>query len=464
MIFRKKACIGVIWCLCITSVFGAEEMESTPLKIKSVTLSPSFAWLSGTVEMKLDSGFQKVTVRLPIQKVPSNSNISVGEGIQVMNVSFREAFRKDDRIKVFQDSIKKLHDSLTAVELDLQVAQARQQVLWDNRQIRVSDKSIYTDDLDELNQFLSKELSSILLSIQTLKEIKVVLHNSVSEITSELRQQAERNQIVYCDMTIFSPKTLKVESVIFIQTEEAGWSPSYVIDYQTSSGTYDVTPVFEIWQNTLHAWNNINISVMGICDTINPSNFLPETYNLGRLTLSGNSGKKTRVYHNKKSHRGQLKYVCDLSLEGQMTLNLKILDLQNSSYQSGIAYVSLEGNFLGQSTFSSKVFSDTFTTKFLHMPGVYSRKEVVKEKTKKTITGKKNKNEVYYRIDVKSDLSYSIDVEIIDIFNIDDASDEKVNFDLPKGSKILQNGRVTMPLKLEPNSSKTLDYGVRVSF
>lgn len=464
MIFLRKACISLIWCLSVTILWAAQDGKSTSLRIESAAISPNFAWLGGNVDLQLDSGYQDVTIQIPVCKEPIGSNISAGAGIQVLKVSFRQASAKNDVINTLQDSVTVLQDSLAALEHRLQVAQLSRQILWDNREIRVSDKSIYVDDLDELNEFLSEKLSSILATIQTLDKSKKSLLKSILEITNELEQKTQQNQIVYCDMTILSPQAQTAKLGVFVQTDDAGWNSSYVIDYKSADGTCAITPVFELWQTTLYNWKNVDISINNVSDSLNTQRFLPETHILGRMTVSGNSGKKTRVYHNKKSHRSELKYVCDQSLGGQMTLNLKILDLQNSSYQAGNAFLSLDGNFLGQSTFSSEVFSDTFTTSFSNIYGVYVGKEVMREKTKKTITGKKNKNEIYYRINIKSELLYAIDLEIIDDFKISESSDEKVNFDLPKGSQILSKGKVSIPVKLEPNSSKTLDYGVRVSF
>lgn len=464
MIFYKKACISIAWCFCITVLWGGQESKSSLLKIESATISPNFAWLGGSVNMKLDSGYQEVTVRLPVSEKPDGSNISTTLGVQVLKVSFRTANLRSDEIEALTDSVSTLEDSLAVIEHRLQVAQARKQILWDNREIRVSDKSIYVDDLDELNEFLSQELSTIFKTIKTLKDIRQTLSNSILEIANQIAKQTQQNQSVYCDIGLLSPKTQDAVLSIYVRTNNAGWTPSYVVDFKTLDGTCAVTPAFDIWQNTLHNWENVNISINGIQDSLKIDAFLPETHNLGHLTVLGNSGKKTRVYHNKKSHRAELKYVCNQSLGGQMTLNLKILDLQNLSFQGGNAFFSLDGNFLGQSTFSSEVFSDTFMTSFPYMYGVHTNKEVMKEKTKKTITGKKSKNEIYYRINVESKLTYAVDLEIIDDFNIDNTSGEKVNFDLPKGSQILPKGKVSIPLKMEPNSSKTIDYGVRVSF
>jgi hypothetical protein len=381
-------------------------------------------------------------------------------------ISDSSTFFNDPLLRIISRALHQMEDSLQGVLFTESQIGYLKTILDENMGIEVSDKSIYTDDLDELLGFYAKKLRNLQKDLTTAKLHKKRLVHQIDSL-----KQAKQNRLTTLapavhgvQLNIVADFDMEQPVRISFFTQLATWAPQYGLKAQMDKAELDVNAM--VSQHTGFNWNNVQLR-LSYDQTGNRKSLkygshavtflLPYPVQLG----NGQSMFVPKLSNYRVAAR-QL-FVCDPSLSHLSQPILEIKELKGIFLPEGTITVGTATNGQVQDSFISGLFQDSMTLSLPMTHEVVSTKYVVKEKLSNSLVGNKASSKVEWVATITN--STPIEQTIIFRDRIPFASANPnvlMEYNLPKGA-VKYNGYFELTLLLPANERMELNYGFEIT-
>ncbi|MCB0736505.1 MAG: DUF4139 domain-containing protein [Bacteroidetes bacterium] len=362
----------------------------------------------------------------------------------------------------FADSIKTLTDTLNNQKLKLSINQQSQRLLWDNRTIRVSDKSIYVDDLSELEEFMTERMLKLKKQQQSqerrISKTEATIKTLESKEYTLNQEAAERSSL---SINVSAARALKTNIRIVYRTQLAYFTPEYHANFNTQTKQYALKLGAHLVNSTKLNWNNIQINLVDDkldferTDHIILNNF----YIQGSFSIE--SGKKTFIYHKNILVDGDLNYVCSAIAAEESMIKANINNLYGLRLTNGELVLACDGNVINKQSISKPSYTDSISVIAKPAYGLAIQKATLDNKGKQLFGGK-DKIERSYSLSISSELPFAINMVYTDRILEPNTDSKSVDMSGSKDVVLNEDGVVLYETTLLPFEKRNIEYGFKI--
>lgn len=435
-------------------------------QVKAVSFMPSSAFLSCQISnISLNEGLNVVD----ISNVARDVNLSTLSFSQVANAEITKVkilkknnYNSDHNIKAIDSLIVLAMDSLNWIEFNLKRNEQLSNILHENSEIDVSDKSIYIDDLDELLTYYKYKLRKL--------------------EAEKRRLDYHKNQLVY---QIDSLKTAKEKRIATLGI------PSTYLRVHISSSMASSTNISFDYLTDLAGWTTkysilvgnetANLKIGAACFQYSGSNWESALFTLSygqALDKNMESSLSQFSIPNQKNLRsGDTLFIYSiLNQEIETSESFVCKPSQSPLVSKKVAVTGLDGLFLpkgqvnivtnsGQVHFdslSSDLFSDSSLYSLGYSNEIIFNRTLSKEKLRKSILGNKKTIEIEWTISFENTSNKTQTILIEDFLPTVSKNEIEIDLNLPRGSNTYDDTFI-YSFELDSGEKEEISYGFIIS-
>lgn len=445
-------------------VFGYSQSTSQS-KIKNVSIYQNSALIVADTEpISFTKGFNSITISGITQGVDQNSlslkcdpTLKVLKTIVIVDVL---PIGKDKIIAGFDKEIASLQDSLKWVEFALKRNEILKKTVYDNREIEVSDRSIYVDDLDELLVFLKLKLRNL----ENEKEKRVYHRNTLNYQIDSLKT-AKQNRIA----TLGYPKAsitaqisaendIKTPLQLFYKTEKADWTPKYIIALDQEKSTLNFRA--DVAQSSGLNWTDVNTAL--VYGENGDMNRPCVTMNINKNVSISNGDSAINIDVRKFDIECKQIFKVNPSKKSFALLEYQVTGLRGEYLPQGpVTFISSTGQ-QHFDTLESTLFHDSVSYQFGYVNDITFERTLSKEKLSRALIGNKHSVEVEWTLNVINNSSEDQLIEITDFLPNNKENIIGLELNLPKNA-ITTDNEFSFSDKLKPGEEKDYTYGFKIT-
>lgn len=480
--FRTSRRIALFWAVITAQVFPLfAQPQDVYVQVKSGVVGPERASLyavsnkvfikKGIQELVLDGFGNSIDPKSIRSKIDGEHSRIVSIRIDSVN-----HHRANETFNKLEGAISILQDTLISIEQSLKRLEYLEEVLKHNRQITVSDKSIYVDDLDELldyyrnkrrlfdneKQYLEHHRKSVSHQIDSLETAK----NAVATTLGINRP------LLYVQIAAENDEEIGME--FWYDVSEVSWRPSYSVSL-VDSEVGEVAMSSHLKQSTGVDWQGIQLSLSYGEQFIARNQYRTNKTTNG-ITVS-NPFSVVRVDQPISLKHGEttflngvaqfpVKYdITHYCIPEQSNLaveNIKFTRLSGVYLPKGAAVIEGGERVQISDTLENTFFDDSLVYSMGFTSDILVTKQLEKEKFKKSIIGNKQSISVSWRLEMKNERSEDVWVTILDRLPSTKKTSVVIENDLPKGAVLVQ-GALSYTVKLKANETTEVSYGFQIN-
>lgn len=470
------------WCVAICAsitLVNAQGIQSVVL-IKSAVLGQQSASLYATSEgVTLKPGLNELIFDgLGNSIIPSSIKMKVAKGGRIISfkVDSNNSDLIDDQYRTLELSIKEKRDSLEMIGFKLGRLKVLQDVLMENKQISVSDKSIYVDDLDELLDYYQDKLMLFHKEKTRLEHHRNVANHQIDSLETAKNKLATtlgvNRPLLY--VQIASESEQEIEMEFWYEVKDATWSPGYTVSLQ-KDGQGVLSMASYMTQSTGVSWNRIQLSLQY---GKHVENHIGTTQN---ARSEGSVGSKpfsvVRIDNPTTIESGTTSFLSDASQfdvtyeitnycipeqTNQVVENIKFTGLSGVYLPKGNATIERSDKVQISDTLESLFFDDSLSYSMGFSNNVLVYKHLEKEKFRKAIIGNKQSISVSWQLVLENLRDEDVLVTVVDRLPTSKNASVVIVNDLPKGATI-DHEFFTYQVKLKSNEKSEITYGFQIN-
>lgn len=143
----------------------------------------------------------------------------------------------------------------------------------------------------------------------------------------------------------------------------------------------------------------------------------------------------------------------------------RITDWGNLQLLSGKSTIYFQGAYSGESNLDAESVKDTLEIALGRDESILLERRLNKDLSSEQSFGSKQKKELHWEIEVRSNKSHPVILELIDQLPLSDNRNVSVEIlDIREASHEEESGKLTWELRLEPNSSKQIDFSYELKY
>jgi hypothetical protein len=143
----------------------------------------------------------------------------------------------------------------------------------------------------------------------------------------------------------------------------------------------------------------------------------------------------------------------------------RITDWGNLQLLSGKSTIYFQGAYSGESNLDAESVKDTLEIALGRDDNILLERRLNKELSKQQSFGSKEQRELHWEIEVRSNKSHPVMLELIDQVPLSDNRNVSVEIiDIGDGKSEKDSGKLTWELRLEPNSSQQIDFSYELKY
>lgn len=421
----------------------------------------------------------------------SSIQISPSRNVEVLNVRLGLDSVSILNYKLYKrltDSLKILTDSLNRRNEALKRHYFLKRTLEVNNDIRVSDRSIYIDDLDELLHFYNAKLAEM-----DRKELRLI--SQVASLSHQIESISTAKKELITTLgyprasvhVLLRARESKSDSLrLNYVTHKASWSPVYSLQLNSNQETTEISHWANVVQRTGFDWKNVELSFHA---AVSPGDKFLQNTDIDKVLerapiigeLSGRdfSGKRVKVIHGFSLNSG----------------NEQLIRLKEENYPSGLfryyypalsndvyafAYVkglagdvlpygpvslNRDGVYVGTDSLKSEVFDDSLTFNFGPVRDLEIHRELEKDKLRKSILKSVVKQEVEFKLKIENKSGIPQEFILVDKIPTGILEDVEIDYNLPRGSEINREAKFfSAIIKVPEGETIEIQYGFQVKY
>lgn len=263
----------LLFALCLNSVFGQTEknIESKPV---AITVFLDKAQVSRTASTSLEAGrYGLVLSGLSANLDPQSIQVSGKGAFSILGVSHRRNFLNEFNRP---QSLKKLYDSLSWFQKQLQqeinkkeVLEKEEQLLVANQKFSGNNQNLTVNELKLMSDYYRARMTEI-FGGKTKAAEQIRTWNE--RIARTNRQIAEQNELLTGNtgeivVAIQAEKSTPVNLEVKYIVANAGWTPVYDLRAAGTATPVSIIYKAQVYQSTGEIWNDVKVSL----STANPN-------------------------------------------------------------------------------------------------------------------------------------------------------------------------------------------------
>lgn len=395
----------------------------------------------------------------------SSIRVNAGESVRVLSYQWvtdsnliqdEELRGLDFQIAVHKDSLK------SAMKTERRLLYAKG-VLDANKQIEVSDKSIYIDDLDELVTYYKSALRGWDKEFALLKHHKKALNHQIDSLETAKNSRVTTLESINTALYVQLSAQLEVKRTLDFtyEIESAYWEPDYFISLNEEN-VASLAMSARVYQYTGFDWNDIDLS-FEFGEGADDTKGIAYSSNYMKASQKASIPRRTETYIfdlKKLSCSYKMASIANPNTSAHPYNSLLIADLSGFSLPKGKVTLKMTSGFQKTDTFSSTLDQDSNVFSLGLDNSVLCTKSLSKEKLSKSVVGGKQTLVLEWEALLINNSSKTQTLTYIDYLP-SSAPGVVIENNLPKGSKTAAN-QFNYTVVLEPGESKTLPYKFRI--
>lgn len=455
-------------------------------------------------------------------RVVSDPNFSI-VNVQV-STDYLTENPKSDEIKQLKKQVEELTFKIEDEEIMIKVNRDKIDFLNQNKQLSGKNDPISPENFKQMNQIYGSNLEALTLDIQkrdrTVKKYREELDKLNNQLGTLTRMPSTPSGVLTLTIQAKANKSSKLSFSVY--THNASWYPSYDIKFVGFDKPLEITYYANILQQTQVDWEKVSIllstaqpqlsaqiptlypyflsfvtpqpMVVGgaimsnkaasprskeeITFEFSQESFdeaIPETsgfsqmeiikeYKVAARQTIPSSPKSMLISYGETKVDASFEYQAVPKLSEKVYLIAKIHDWKKAELADGVAKLFMENSYVGESRLNTGQYQDTLQLSFGVDHNVIVKRERVENYSEKTIIGSNRRENASYKITVRNNKSYPINIMIADQVPISKVGEISVDVvDLDGGKLDKERGRVEWNLNLNSNEMKvvTLKYTLK---
>lgn len=279
----KKLFLLFVMFAFVSSVnFAGDETVIKP-NLNNVKVFLRGAELNYSAKVKLNKGFNDIVFTGLSSSIDQNSiSVSAKGDAVIMSVgqhfNFLRTQEKTPQIKMLEDSLETLNKSLAMNQNENNVLNDEIELLMANKSIGNEKIGVSISELQKMADYFRKRLTEIRGKMYDLSFAAKKIQKNIDRIKNqldELNNQINKptNEIVV-SVSAKSSGTFEIDFSYLMR--DAGWTPAYDIRVDKLNSPAQLNYKADVWQNSGFDWNDVAI----VLSTRNPvaNNNKPELY------------------------------------------------------------------------------------------------------------------------------------------------------------------------------------------
>lgn len=454
-------------CATLLSSAGFAQAQVEEVVTKRAHLRQSGALITAQSRpITLKKGVSGILFKGIASSAPESSiRINVGESVRVLSYKWvtDSNLIQDEDLRRINAEIAVQKDSLRSANRAERRLLYAKGVLDANRQIDVSDKSIYIDDLDELVTYYKSALRAWDNEFMQLKHHKKALNHQIDSLEtakSSLMTTLESiNTALYVQLSAQTEVKRTLDFTYEIET--AHWEPDYFISLN-GDGEASLAMSARVHQSTGFDWNDIALSF----------EFGEDSEGADGATYSANFMKASQVTNvpqhvetyifdlKKLNCTYQMASIANPNTSAHPYNSVLLSNLSGFSLPKGKVTLKTVSGFQKTDTLSSSIDQDSNWFSLGLDNGVLCTKSISKEKLSKSIVGSKQTLSLEWEAVLVNNSSRTQNITYTDYLPIA-GEGVLIENDLPKGSQS-STSQFSYNVVLEPGASETISYKFRI--
>lgn len=514
----------LLFTLAYAMSFGQNAKSIDP-KITDVTVFLNGAQVthSGDVSMKAGENQLKIGY-LPLQLDPNSIQVEGGNGYMIVSVRHQVNYLQNTGGNAEWKAIKDSLDFYTFQAQEIaglkNVVLQEKQLLEANREMKGSNAVLVADDLMEMANFFKERFKQIEYRWLELMEQSRVNQENIQRMQNQMSSLNQRSgsnpsEILF---TIRADKDGKFPLKLSYFTQNAGWYPNYDLRAEDINSPIELVYRAKVFQSTGNDWKGVNLTIStgnpivgGQIPTLYPWYLYPyqiqevaimyqgienatpsvmfnnnsikekrEDMTMANFTQVSNNTVNTEfkinlpydvpsdnqpydVIMQKENVKGVFDYVTIPKLDNDAFLRARLTDWMQYSLIPGESNIYFKGTFVGKGFIDPAQAIDTLTVSLGRDRAIQVKREQIKEYSKTSLFGNKQKTTKAFEITVTNTKKQAITIEIEDQLPISQNEEIEVEVEETSGASIGFNQELSWKLTLQPGETvkKVIRFNVK---
>ncbi|MBN4062013.1 DUF4139 domain-containing protein [Bacteroidales bacterium AH-315-I05] len=271
----KKLILFSALALFFTKGFSLPDEPGTAVtKIEKVTVFLSGAQITRSGLYYVNEGTGKIRFyKLSPYIDPNSIQVKAKDDITILSVTHQYNYlseqKKSPEVKALEDSLGQVNMKLDINRSLKNVYEEEKSLLVANKIIKVNEKTIFVEELEDVADFYRNRMSEIALKILEINKIEKKLNERRIKLQSQLNvanssRSKSTGEIV---IEVSSEKKVNTKFWLSYVVRNAGWTPTYDIRAESIEKPISLDYKAKVWQNTGIDWEKVELSL----STGNPS-------------------------------------------------------------------------------------------------------------------------------------------------------------------------------------------------
>ena len=483
---------AICWLLLLALGHPSYGQKSTLIDsnslIKNVKLFSKGASIYRTSSgLSLNEGLNRVEISGVSASIFSESiKVYPEKDLQVLNSSIRIdslGFKDIPIYRKIADSLFATRERIRSVGSNINRYQELRKILLDNRNIRVSDRSIYIDDLEELLLFFDRRLKRYNTVIDSLtRHQKKLIDNRERLVTAKRKTVTTLGYPRATVILLLRAQTdMNTQLQISYSVRNAGWHPRYSINALPSSKEMSIIGWAEVFQNTGQDWMNVPVEFMTgyvddlsftdgaagdlIADTLSDKSRITRIAATSAPITIRNGVENELTFLFEEKHKGEVINYCYPSKQERVYVNVAGTGLVGSYYPKGEAALSINNNYLRTLLIHKAPYQDSASFSLGVNDDFTVRRVLDKDKFRKSLLGSTIKQEVLFTLYLTNNSNKEAEIVVYDKLPRTQKSAVEVNYNVPRGANVNENmGFFLLRSKIVAGETIEINYGYKLSY
>lgn len=495
----------------------AQNVKSIDPKITDVTVFLSGAQVThaGDVAMKAGENQFKLGY-LPLQLDPNSIQVEGNNNYMIVSVRHQVNYLQNTggnaEWKAVKDSLDfYLFQAQEIAGLKNVVIQEKQ-LLEANREMKGNNAVLIADDLMEMANFFKERFKQIEYRWLELSEQSRINQENIQRMQNQMNSLNQRNGTNPSEIliTIRAEKDGKFPLRLSYFTQNAGWYPNYDLRAEDINSPIELIYRAKVFQSTGNDWKGVNLTIStgnpivgGQIPVLYPWYLYPynlmnvamvESYSHDRNdtpSVAYQSGAEykleerksvadyTQVTNNtvntefkislpydipsdnqqydvimqRETIKGAFDYVTVPKLDNDAFLRARLTDWMQYSLLPGESNIYFKGTFVGKGFIDPAQAVDTLTVSLGRDRAIQVKREQIKEFSKTSLFGGKQKTTKAFEISVTNTKKQAITIEIQDQLPISQNADIEVEMEETSGASVGANQQLSWKITLQPGET-----------
>lgn len=248
--------------------FAEEGKQAVPSVLKSATVYRNAAELTHTATAYLQRGSNELVIEGISNRIDLSSlQVGADGNLTIMSIEYATDYlkpvTKSAVITRLEDSVKKINDELTAVQVILKTDYELLELLKGGKEIRSAQAGISVADLVKLMEYYRTKTLELQKEIALYKEKEKNLNEILARLRNQIREEEQKNTRTggRLELQLNSPSTANYHFTVSYITQTAYWNPYYDLRVQSITKPLQLIYKARLVQSSGIDWKQVKLTL-----------------------------------------------------------------------------------------------------------------------------------------------------------------------------------------------------------